>query len=307
MKIAILGSGAMGCLYGGFLAESGENQVTLIDIWKDHIEAINSRGLIIETPEGERVIKNLRGLVTATNADIMDLVIIFVKAIVTQEAMSQALNLIGPGAMVLTLQNGLGNVEKLCRLVEASQVVAGITSFGSFLNGPGRVQLRGRGETIIGELNGDRTERLENLKAVFDRSNLPTRITTNVIGGIWTKLIVNIGVNALATVLRCNNGRLLETAEAEQIVAALVDEAAQVARAKGILLETDDPLGHTKSVIRNTGQNICSMLQDVLAERPTEIKVLNAAIVAAGHELGIPTPVNQVFSNLVQIIQTTAH
>lgn len=151
-------------------------------------------------------------------------------------------------------------------------------------------------------MNGERTERLENLKNVFDRADLPTRTTTNVIGIIWTKLIVNIGVNALASVLRCNNGQLLARPEAEEILEALVKEAVQIARAKGIVLEVDDPLEHTKSVIRNTAENRCSMLQDVLAGRPTEIEVMNAAMVAAGRELGITTPVNQVLANLVRVL-----
>jgi len=138
MKIAVLGSGAMGSIYGGFLAESDENQVTLIDIWKEHMEAVNADGLIIEGPEGERVIKNFRGLVRASDAGIMDLVIVSVKVTATEEAMSQATSLIGQDTMVLTLQNGLGNIEKLSRVIEAGHILAGTTSFGSFVSGPGR-------------------------------------------------------------------------------------------------------------------------------------------------------------------------
>lgn len=303
MKIAILGAGAMGCIYGGFLAECAENQVTLIDIREDHLAAIASRGLIIETPEGRKIIKNLRVALNVSDFTPVDLLIVLVKAPDTEAAISRAAGLIKRDTMVLTLQNGLGNVEIISRAVGGRHVLAGVTSFGAFISGPGQVELKGRGEVIIGEPAGGETARLFKLQDLFNKSNLPAKITANVLGAVWAKLIVNVGINAIASILGCPNGRLLENPEALALAEAAVNEAARVARARGIGLETPDPWAHTKSVIQNTGENICSMLQDVLAKRPTEIEVMNAAVARAGRELGLVTPVNDILSRLIRAIE----
>lgn len=305
MNIAILGAGAMGSIYGGFLAESGENQVTLIDIWKEHMEAVNQRGLIIEGQNGERVIKNLRGVSSAAEAEPAELLIVFVKATHTEEAISQATNLVRPETMVLTLQNGLGNVEKLCRVLSPANVIAGVTSFGASIKGPGRIHHGGSGDTVVGELDGRRSQRLEGLKETFDRANLPVKISDKVLSLIWTKLMANIGINALATLTDLKNGQLLENPGTDALLAAAVSEAAAVAKAKGIELETPDAVEHARVVAHKTGANTCSMLQDVRAKRATEIAVINGAVVEAGLETGVPTPVNWVLTNLIKTIQDT--
>ena len=303
MDIAILGAGAMGCIYGGFLSQSGENQVTLIDIKKDHMDAINRGGLTIDTVDGEKHLPNLRGVYSAAEAGPTDLVIVFVKALATEEAMRQALNLVKPETMILTMQNGLGNVEKLARVVDAKQVLGGISSFGAAILGPGRVSLRGVGESVFGELDGTISPRLENLKAAFDRAGLPASLTDNVLGRIWTKLISNLGINALCALLNFKNGQLLDYPETEALTEAAVQEAVAVARAEGVRLETDDPIAYAKKVIKNTGQNTCSMLQDILAKRRTEIAVINGAVVELGQKHDIPTPVNMVLTNLVRALE----
>lgn len=303
MDIAILGAGAMGCVYGGFLSESGENKVTLIDIWKDHMAAINERGLTIDTVNGEKHFKNLRGVGAPAEAGPADLVIVFVKALATEEAMRQALNLVKPETMVLTMQNGLGNVEKLSRVAGAEKVIGGITSFGAAIMGPGKVSLRGVGESVFGELDGRLTPRMQNLKAAFDREGLPASVTDNVLGRIWTKLISNIGLNAPCALLNFKNGQLLDYRETEALTEAAVTEAAAVAKAEGIRLTTDDPIAYAKKVIRNTGQNTCSMLQDITAKRRTEISVINGAVVDKGREHGINTPVNMVLTNLIRALE----
>jgi 2-dehydropantoate 2-reductase len=303
MKIAILGAGAMGSLYGGFLARQMENKVTLINTRRDHIEAINSKGLTINTPEGDLVIKNLTAVTSPAGLGVHDLVIVFVKATATEEATRRAVNLVGPETIVLTLQNGLGNIEKLCRVVDPKHVVGGINSYGSAVKGPGEIVLRGFGETVFGEIDGSVSERLKNLKDVFDKASLPAKISANINGVVWTKLITNIGINALCAILDVKNGQLLQHPEAEALVEAAIREALAVAQAMGVVLETDDPLAHAKKVIQNTGENICSMLQDIRAKRQTEIAVINGAIVESGAKYGVPTPINMVLTNLIKVIQ----
>ncbi|MDR2388022.1 MAG: 2-dehydropantoate 2-reductase [Deltaproteobacteria bacterium] len=303
MDIAVLGAGAMGSVYGAHLATLAENKVTLIDIWPQHVEAINSQGLSINSPEGDQVYKNLTAVTSAQGLKAQDLVIVFVKATVTQEAMSQALNLVGPKTMVLTLQNGLGNIEKLCQVVEAKNVLGGINSYGSSIKGPGQVILRGRGETVFGEIDGPPSERLVNLKNLFDQAGLPASLTSNVQGRVWTKLISNIAINALCAIMGIKNGQLLNHPEAISLLEGAVSEAVAVGQAMSITFETDHPIQYAKKVIKNTAENVCSMLQDVRAKRPTEIAVINGAIVEAGLKHNIPTPINLVLTNLVKVIQ----
>ncbi|MDR2946041.1 MAG: 2-dehydropantoate 2-reductase [Candidatus Adiutrix sp.] len=305
MNITILGAGAMGCIYGGFLASSGENQVTLVDIWKDHMDAINQNGLTIMTPDGEKVIKNLRGMYSAAEAGPAELVVVFVKATLTEEAVRQAAALIGPDTMVLTLQNGLGNVEKICKVVPAKQVIAGTTAFGASIKGPGRIHQGGSGDTVIGELDGQITERVTRLKGVLDRAGLFGKVADNVLGLIWSKLSVNVGINAIAAVCNIKNGQILDFPESAALQEAAVNECLAVAKAKGITFPAGDPLEHVREVTRMTGQNTCSMLQDVMAKRQTEIAVINGAVVDGGLETGVPTPVNAVLTSLIKTIQSS--
>ncbi|MDR0621241.1 MAG: 2-dehydropantoate 2-reductase [Deltaproteobacteria bacterium] len=303
MNIAVLGAGAMGSVFGAFLAGQPEHVVTLIDIWKEHVDTINAQGLTINTTEGDLVVKNLTAVTSAKDLPPQDLVIVFVKATVTEAAMAHAVNLVGPSTIVLTLQNGLGNIEKLCRVVDPKCVVGGINSYGSAIKGPGQVILRGRGETVFGEIDGSPSERLDKLKLVFDAASLPASVTTNVHGRIWTKLISNVAINALCAIIGIKNGQLLNYPESEALVEGAVGEAVSVAKAMGITFETDDPIAYAKKVINNTGENVCSMLQDVRAKRETEIAVINGAIVEGGLKHGLPTPINLVLTNLVKVIQ----
>lgn len=303
MKIAILGAGAMGCAFGAHLAESGENEVSLIDIWKDHVDAINRDGLKISASQGDRIVRNIKAYASPAEVGEVDLAIVFVKAINTEEAMRQAISLMGPRTMALTLQNGLGNVEKLCRVVDPKSVIAGTTSGGANIKGPGHIHHAAVGVATIGELDGSETERLLKLQEIFNRAKLECKISKNVVGLIWTKLIVNIGINALGTITRLRNGQLLDYQGTTALMEMAVSEAAAVAKAKGINLECSDAVEHAKDVAKKTGQNVCSMLQDFNTKRTTEIAVINGAVVDGGLETGIPTPVNLVLTNLVKTLQ----
>ena len=259
MKTAVLGSGAMGCLYGGMLAEAGCD-VVLIDVWKQHIDAINASGLKIEGLSGDRTVKSIRGVTDPAEAGVADLVIVFVKATMTEQAMRDAISLVGKDTTVLTLQNGLGNVEKLCSVLDASHVIAGTTGHGSTLVGPGHIRHAGMGDTVIGELDGRRSERIEALAGLFGKAKLSTHISENVMGLIWTKLIVNIGINALTALTGLKNGRLVDFPETEELMTMAIGEACAVAKAKGIRFEVDDPAEHTKQIARKTAANRSSTL-----------------------------------------------
>jgi len=305
MKIAIVGAGAMGCLYGAKLSEVPSNEVYLIDVWKDHIDAVNENGLTMEE-NGELLrYKKLKGATDAGAVGPCDLAVVFVKSTLTSAAVRQNRAVFGPDTIALTLQNGLGNIDLIRSEIGDGNVIAGTTAHGATMLGPGRMRHAGSGKTIIGELSGSRTERLEEIARVFRAAGLETELSDNVLGLVWDKLLVNVGINALTGITRLQNGELLNYPEIEELMEAAVREAHLVAKAKGVKLSCEDPVSHTKDVCRATAANRSSMLQDILNHKQTEIDMINGAIVREGAAAGIAAPVNQVLTNLIRFIQKT--
>ncbi len=301
MKVVIIGAGAMGSIYGGFLAEAG-NEVYFLDVFKEHIDNINRNGLWIEGTSGDRHIKNIKATSDPLEVGIVDLAIVFVKSTITDIAIKSNQSVIGDSTVVLTLQNGLGNIEKLKTVVGEGQIIAGTTSHGANLIGPGKVKHAGHGATIIGELNGKMTKRIENIADVLKKAKLnPVSISNNVIGLIWDKLLVNVGINPTTAITGLRNGEILEYPELERLTEQAVEEGMKVAEASGIILETPDAVTHFKEVSKVTGENISSMLSDVINKRKTEIDNINGAIVREGKKYNIETPVNALLTRLVQL------
>lgn len=303
MKIAIVGAGAMGCLYGAKLSEVKSNQVFFLDVWQEHIDAINESGLIME--ENDSII-NYRSM-TATNdpvsVGLVDLAIIFVKSTLTGEAMNTNKSIFGADTIAITLQNGLGNIDIISKSIGPKNVLAGTTAHGATMIGPGKIRHAGAGKTIIGELSGEITDRIKKMELIFNEAGLETTVSDNVLGLVWDKLLINVGINALTGITRVENGRLLDYPEIEQLLELAVGEALKVAERKGIKLSFADPVSHTKDVCKATAANKSSMLQDVLKGNKTEIEMINGAIVNEGNSMGIDTPVNFVLTNIIKFIQ----
>lgn len=299
MKVVIVGAGAMGSIYGGFLAEAG-NEVYFLDVFKEHVDNINKDGLWIEGTSGDRYIKGIKATSDPEEVGIVDLAIVFVKSTITDLAIKQNKAVIGPETTVLTLQNGLGNIEKLKTVVKESQIIAGTTSHGASLLGPGKIKHAGHGATVIGELDGSVTERIKMIAEVFQNAKLdPVTISENVMGVIWDKLLVNVGINPVTAITNLKNGEILDYPEILRLSVDAVEEAMKVADAIGIKLETPNAVDHFKEVCKVTGENTSSMLSDVLNKRKTEIDNINGAIVREGVKLGIDTPMNALLTRLV--------
>jgi len=299
MKIAIIGAGAMGCLFGAKLSNINENEVFLIDIWEEHVNAINNNGLTVEE-EGKQILYDrVKAVKKAEEAGPCDIAVIFVKSTITGEAVKKNRAVFGNKTIALTLQNGLGNVEMIAAELGVNNVIAGTTANGATMLGPGRIRHAGKGKTVIGELMGEKTSRLSDLADMLSRAGMETDISDNVIGLIWDKLLVNAGINALTALTGLRNGALLDHPELTGILEAAVEEARTVALAKGISLKYSDPASHTKEVCKATAENISSMLQDIKNNKPTEIETINGAICKEGQRAGIKTPVNSVLLNLI--------
>ena len=305
MKIAVVGTGALGSLYAGYLARSGE-EVYAIDIKEDIISAIRSSGIRIVEPEGNEVsIPVKKATLKPEEVGKLDLVILLPKSRQTQDAARSARCLFGPETVGLTVQNGLGNAEAIEAIVGEGRILAGVTMNGSTSLAPGRILHGGRGETVIGEMRGGPSPRAEKIAAAFNKAGLSTHVSSEVWNDVWGKLLVNVGVNALTAITRLRNGLVVKHPEARNILKRSVEEAERVARAKGIRLPFENAAQKVENACLTTKANFSSMLQDVLSQRETEVDFINGAVVREGEKLGIETPVNRVLTYLVKTLEKT--
>lgn len=300
MKIAIVGTGAMGCLFAAFLAKAKE-EVWLVDKNDARADRIREQGVIVEGMSDIKIKVN----VTSEPKEIgaVDLVIICVKSYDTDSSVKSVKDIIADETSVLTLQNGIGNIQIISELVGQDKVIGGVTSQGANVVEPGHIRHAGKGETIIGRIDGRLTGALKNISNILNKAGFQTRISRDINGLIWSKLIINAGINALTALTRLNNGRLIEYDGTKEVMRQAVSEAVKVAKRKRIKLNYDDPIQKVESVCSATAPNISSMLQDVLNKKRTEIDFINGAIVRQGKNLSIPTPVNETLTSLVKTIE----
>jgi 2-dehydropantoate 2-reductase len=303
MKVAVIGAGAMGSLYGGYLSQSG-HEVYLIDVWKDHVDKINSDGLKIIKNDRELTVYP-RATSSATGVGTVDLAIIFVKSIMTQRAVEQNIELIGPETIVLSLQNGYGNIEQIEKFVDRKRIIAGTTAHGATMIGPGIIKHAGEGQTHIGSVTGTTDLKIEAIWDMLNKSGFNTTVSNNVLQLIWSKLIVNIGINALTAILQVKNGQLLNLEETRKIMIEAVKEAVEVANKLGMIFDLDETVNNVMEVARGTSENKSSMLQDVLNGRKTEIDAINGAVLKEGLKVGVSTPVNMVLTSLIKSKEKT--
>jgi 2-dehydropantoate 2-reductase len=302
MKIAIIGSGAMGSLFGGMLALSGCD-VLLYDIFREHVEKVAAEGLAIEdAATGAVTVARPQASTDPGATEGADVLVIFVKSTATEEAAAQFARRARKDAIVLTLQNGLGNEEILTRHFGSGRTAAGVTSQGATFLGPGRIRHAGKGPTHICMSDG-RNEKLAPLCRALERAGFETHVSADVASLVWSKLVINVGINALTALTNQPNGKLLESDDTRAIMADLVGEAVAVAVARGIPLTHGDPLAVVFDVAGKTGANRSSMLQDFDRKRPSEIEVMNGAIVREAQKAGIAVPVNATITRLVRALE----
>lgn len=304
MQIALIGAGAMGSLFGSLLA--AVSPVVLVDHRKAHIDAINTEGLVVESLDGSRRVHRLAAVSDPqTLGGPFDLAIVFTKSGQTRAAAETAARLLKPAGVALSLQNGLGNREVLAEILGPHRALVGVTSQGATLVGPGHVRHAGDGPTWIARpVPADRMAAA--VCSLFNAAGIQTELTDDADALVWGKLIVNVGINALAALLRVPNGVLAAEPACEGLMAQAVAEAVAVADARGIALPYPDPLEHVKAVCRRTAQNHASMLQDVLRGAPTEVAVINGAVARLAGELGLAAPVNSFLAALVAALEATA-
>ncbi|OWZ82679.1 ketopantoate reductase family protein [Natranaerobius trueperi] len=302
MKITVIGAGAMGCVFGGHLQEGG-NVVTMIDIWEEHVKALNEKGLSLKGASGDRVIP-ISAQTDTTGMSEQDLVIVLVKASVTQKALESAKNIIGPETIVLTVQNGIGNAENIAEVIDVEKIIVGTTANASELTKPGEVIHHGQGETVIGKYEGKLTDRDKKIAEEFKNCKLEAKAVDNIMSIVWSKLILNTAVNGLSGVLQVPLGKLYEWPETREFMRDIITETEKVANAKGIEILHDDPYEKVFTICRDKAPgHYASMAQDVYWQRKTEIDVINGTIVEEGKANGIETPANTAIVRMVKGVE----
>ena len=224
--------------------------------------------------------------------------VLAVKSWQSERAARLAAGVLAPDGLAVTLQNGLGNLEKLAKCVGAERAVAGVTTQGAALLGPGYVRYGGGGETFFALCASTRV-RLQKLAALFEAAGFPARLTDELEGLLWGKLAISAGINALTALLSIPNGELLSRPDASEIMLAAARETEAVATALGVEMPFDASEEVSK-VAASTGSNFSSMMQDMLRGAPTEIDAINCAIAREAVRHGVTTPVNDMLCKLVR-------
>jgi 2-dehydropantoate 2-reductase len=309
MNYCVIGPGAMGCLFAGYLTRAGCDTI-LLDYRPERVSIISNQGLVIEEIGGTQSTIPVTITSTPPAPGRVGAVIICVKSYDTETAARMAAQIADAQTLVVTMQNGIGNVERLDEAIGRGHIVAGITSHGTTVLGAGKVRHAGLGDTFLGlvkkeNLSGPAHARLKELAEDFEKSGFITQIVNNIHDLLWSKLIVNVGINALTSLTRLKNGELLNNAETEVLLEMAVREGLEVGQKEGVNFIYENPMAQVKKVCQLTAQNISSMLQDVLKKKKTEIDFINGAIVEKGRAHGLPTPVNEVLTRLVRSLQAT--
>jgi 2-dehydropantoate 2-reductase len=300
MRIAVIGAGAMGGMFGARFAEAGA-EVVLIDRDAAHVRAIATDGLAVEHA-GQQHWHRLHAVTDPAGVAPVDVALVMVDTNATAAAAETAAALIGAAGAALTLQNGIGNVETLVARLGAARVFAGSTMNSAARTGPGRIAHTHLGKTTLGELDGSRSERLAAMAALFEVAGLPIETTDNIQGQIWQKFILNAAINPVAAITRLRPGEIAESEAARSLVNRILDEVMAVVAAERIELPDPDTRGSILAHIVGR-MNQPSMLQHVEQGRRTEIDALNGALIACAERHGIACPVNATIVQLVKAIE----
>lgn len=298
MKVCVLGAGSLGSTIGGVLAQAG-NEVHFVGR-APHMDAINENGLEMVTPAGVEMAHPI-GHTVPDGIGKVDLVIVLCKAFDTKHTIEEAHELIGPDTAVMSLQNGLGAEDVLCEAVGAEHVIGGKTYIGGMLLQPGRVQATIPGkDTFIGELDGRITPRVQAIGKAFEDAGMHCIVSGNIMGVIWDKLLVNVATGAVCGVTHLPYGPMYEEEKLVACACAAVQEGMDVAAAAGVKLTYSNPMDVLE--LARTGLPYDfkpSILQSLEKHRPTEVGVINGAVVTQGKKYGVPTPVNETLQALV--------
>lgn len=296
MKVAVMGAGAVGCYYGGMLARAG-HEVVLIGR-ASHVEAVRGRGLRLQAQTFDEFVP-VQASTSAEAAAGAELVLFCVKSTDTVAAAEPLRAHLAPDALILSLQNGVDNAERL-RATVPQPVAAAVVYVATEMAGPGHVRHHGRGELVI-----EPSPASEAAARALIAAGVPTAISDNVRGALWAKLILNCAYNALSAIAQLPYGVLVQGEQVTATMADVVAECLSVAAADGVVVPGDVPLAVRRIAETMAGQ-YSSTAQDLMRGKRTEIDHLNGYVVARGQALGIATPANRLLHTLVRLLEDKA-
>jgi 2-dehydropantoate 2-reductase len=276
------------------------------DIWKEHIETIQRDGLLMTRSQKEKYVR-LKATCDPEEPGKVGLLILFVKYNHTQKAIQDSIPMIGPETVVLTLQNGIGNVEIIQEFIPDDQIYFGLTTLTSELIEPGHIEesFLGKGETYFWPLSERVDDRANQICSVLNQADIHTEITPDVQIMIWKKLIVNACYNTLSAIVRLKVGDIINEPEIWSVLNGAVGEIVKVAQKKKVPLEEKEAKRFLKKVGEEAREHFPSMLIDVKNKRKTEIECLNGTIIREGKALGISTPFNKTLYGIVRLLENT--
>ena len=296
MKVAVMGAGAVGCYFGAMLARAG-HAVTLIGR-PQHVEAVNRRGLYLDSKSFQEHVP----MSASTDAAVVagsDVVLFCVKSSDTEAAGRQIAPHLGEKTVLLTLQNGVDNAERL-QAALPQEVIPAVVYVATEMAGAGHVKHHGRGDLVIGASASS-----EAIAAQLIAAGVPVTVSDNANGELWVKLIVNCAYNAISAISRMPYGQMVEGDGVPAVMDDVVMECLAVAKAAGVIVP-GDVRASVPGIARAMKEQFSSTAQDLMRGKPTEIDHLNGYVVRKGAALGVPTPVNRVLHSLVKLLESKA-
>jgi len=291
--VLIVGTGAMACLFAARLSSAGV-PVLMSGTWRAGLQALRQEGVRLVSSEGNQQAFPVQVADERCGSSVHH-ALVLVKSWQTERAARQLSECLEPNGLALSLQNGLGNQERLVQALGPERVALGVTTAGATLLGPGRVRPAGEGSIVLGK-----HPRLAPLAELLCSAGFVIEESADTNSLLWSKLVINAAVNPLTALLNVSNGELLKRPAARALLASTAREAAAVATALDIQLSYQDPVAVCEAVAQRTAANRSSMLQDLQRGAPTEIDAICGAIVQAGEGAGIPTPINRTLWHLVK-------
>ncbi|ODS32343.1 MAG: 2-dehydropantoate 2-reductase [Candidatus Scalindua rubra] len=298
MKILVIGAGAVGGYFGGILAKGGED-VTFVARGK-YLDSLKTAGLKIRSYKGYLSLR-VNAIENPEEIGEVDLILMCVKSYDTEEAALQCMKNIGERTIVLSLQNGIDNEERIARVVGKNKVLGGAVFICSEVNKSWEICHYTAGKIIIGELDGRISDRVRKIAEIFKKVNIPCSISNDIQKELWKKLVWNAAFNSVSAITRSNLQEIMECEETRELIRLTMMEVLNIA--KGIGHNLDERVIEEYLVVPERSREIrTSTLQDLLKSKPLEIDAINGVVVTNGKKLGIPTPYNSSLYALLKLI-----
>ena len=299
MKIAIVGTGAMGSVYAGLFASAG-HEVWAIDAWREHVEAMKSKGLRLEGASGDRTVK-VHATTDAKEAGPCDLVVLATKAMHVSQAASSCKALLKSDTPVLSIQNGLGGPETAASILGKDKVMVGVVGgFGASIKAPGHAHHNGMELVRLGEFGGPITERLKKIEDAWKSAGFKVKVFDDIDQLVWEKLICNCAYSGPCGLAEATIAEVMSDPDLSWISAQCASEGFAVAKRKGVKLGFDDPVAYVRDFGSKIPNARPSVLLDLMLKKKSEIDVINGSIPREAQKLGMAAPVNETVTALVK-------